>query len=249
MIKSLFRSGSSLYIFYLGIENAKTVELTSASIALMGSIFPVLLISIVLFFSNSGIKSLRNKTDAILEKYVPNSLAFVPDNLQSINDVNQEKADIESNHIKGIFYADYKISFIDKGVSTDNIHRKVEMIIRVELNVKRVNFNLYIPKNRIEEFAHTHNIPLEDKDGILRHMFPHCVNTQEVALGDDMIFYHYNSSFLERRFGDKEYFCLVGSSRLSTDLLWSSSETLYFSQDLTLMVRAFYQENKQLFWL
>ncbi len=185
----------SLYMFYLGIENSTAEEITSASIALMGSVFPVLLVSIVLFFSNSGIKSLRNKTDAILSKYIPNSLSFVPDNLQSITDFSQETADIASNHVKGIFYSDYKISFVDDDVCTSDIKRNVEIIIRIEINVKRVNFNLHIPKHKIEAFAKLHRLCMDDKEGILKKMFPHCVSTQEAPLGDDIITYHYNPSF------------------------------------------------------
>ncbi|MDO4250917.1 MAG: hypothetical protein Q4C68_05350, partial [Moraxella sp.] len=145
-----------LWVFYLGFANVKKTEVTVAALALIGSTLPILLASIVLFFSNSGVKSLRNKTDLVLNRYIPKALRLIPDNLQSINDTAHERATVYFNHTSGVFYSDYKINFIDQNKTTNKENKEVELIVRIELNVKRVNFNLYIPKQKVEEFAKTH---------------------------------------------------------------------------------------------
>lgn len=236
----------SSWLFLLGIGNATKVEVSVSALGLLGSSFPILLIGIIVFFSNSGISSLKNKTDEILDKYIVKALAFVPDNLNSISDTHQELADIVHNHRKGIFYGDYKISFTDSDVLGN--HHKAQIIIRIELNVRRVNFNLYIHKQKLNQFIKNNNIEDFELSDVLKFLFPHCSATQDMNIGENTISYQYNSEFLHRVFDNQNYLCIVGSSQLNQDMLWNSSDILYFTQDLVLMVRAFYQERRELFW-
>lgn len=122
------------------------------------------------------------------------------------------------------------------------------MIIRIELNVRRVNFNLYINERTLEKFVKNNGIEELQSDEVLKFLFPHCSATQEVKVGENIIHYQYNPKFLHRIFDDKDYLCIVGSSELSSEMLWNASDILYFTQDLILMVRAFYQERPELFW-
>lgn len=242
----LFLPMFSGWVFFLGANNFSKTEVTVSALGLLGSSFPILLASIILFFSNSGISSLKDKTDKILDVHIYKALAFVPDNLISINDRKQELASVAHNHVKGVFYSDYKISFTNNITSEEP--QKVTMIIRIELNVRRVNFNLYINERTLEKFIKNNGIEELQSDEVLKFLFPHCSATQEVKVGENIIHYQYNPKFLHRIFDDKDYLCIVGSSELSSEMLWNTSDILYFTQDLILMVRAFYQERPELFW-
>lgn len=144
----------NIYVAYYGLQydNLNRIE---AAAYLFGIVFPVLIISIIIAGSRSGEKALRKRTIELLRKDIPNALALIPDNLPPLlplddankNKKNPTKARVFHNHIGNICYSDYRID-IPYSHDLKKFHR---VYIRVEINVRRINFNIMIRDEKIIE--------------------------------------------------------------------------------------------------
>lgn len=241
------------YIGYRGLfENE--IGWIEASAYLLGILLPILVIGALLLFSSGGIEALQSRTSALLCENLPVFLKQIPDEGHRFRAASRPSpgagsknlAEVRIAHLRGRCYADYEI-VVPAG---DNSPEPKRFIIRVEVNVRKVNFNLYLPTHRLETLC---EMPCDTSEfsercnRIVRSAFGH---TREGAQGrpvEGAAGYTFNERLIRRRLAGQDFHCLVGSLALTDDFLWNPAEKLFFCQDLMFMLRAFLAEQSDLF--
>lgn len=133
-------------------------ELFAASVQLLGSLVPLLLVILLLTFSTRGPESIARKTSRVLLHVVPNtisnSLTWSPTfeavetaqwNTRRRNDIR-----IEVAHHPGDFSCIYRIMFPDNR-SSPAATRVVILVI--ELKVRQANIHLCVPRDAFENYC------------------------------------------------------------------------------------------------
>jgi len=129
--------------------------------------------------------------------------------------------------------------------------RKKEIRFSLELNVRKANLIIFIPCDEIREKLEKPS-PASDageRKGLLDDfnfsdisgLFPHTIT------GSQSEGYLINESLAINEFDGKCYYGLVFFKRLEKGFLTLPQEKLYFAQDLMFMLKAFYNEQTDLF--
>jgi hypothetical protein len=248
------------YLAWSAIDQQGRDSWLGASVALFAAIFPLMVVILIATTIHAGVKAIKDHTDRFLVVTLPRALSriaedsarFVPLGDRDSNRVKTRFADVEVNHCRGDCYADYKLSY------TDDANRALRLLIRIELNVKRLNFNLYLP------IAATNSLVGAQGTGLLTDMklepvrtkaFRHTLEAATISdnldEGDETttssggyIFYH---QIFNRVLEGKPWYIMVGSRKIARDTLWNPAERLFIAQDLMFMVRAMASEGALLF--
>lgn len=263
-----------LYMFasaFLSPDNPSWME---AGAYLTGVIFPIVLVIVFISGVQSGVPSIQNGLDIFLTQTIPGILAKLPEqptvfhdwndvhkNPNLLNDAPVNVAQVSVSHTKNNCYADYKIDM----KTEDN--ENVSLCIRLEVNVKRVNFNLYLNPDVVSKPAGIQagdneqavNRKLVDflMSSMASSLFfaemalkPHVENVKDKAekkQPDGGGYVVNKDKIYQRKLNGKKMYLLVASRPVSSDMLWHSAEKLYFAQDLMFMIRAIVQEAPFLF--
>ncbi|MEO9788553.1 MAG: hypothetical protein ABJF67_13220 [Aurantimonas coralicida] len=240
-------------LFFVAMYEGDRSSWVQAAAHLTGVIAPILLFTLCIAAVQSGTLSIAKRTEHTLNSVIPSQLRLIPEsapdfkrwsrNFRSSQD--DRTADVSISHIRGRCYADYEIKY------QDDDGQEITCRIRVELNVHRVNFNLYIPCHEpvYLEACSEHEL---DATVLIDNHLRHTVGANKKhsdagGLAAPIGCYVFRPDLLRRRLGTDEYVVLVASATLPSDLLWNPAERLYFAQDLMFMVRSIVNEAPYLF--
>lgn len=251
-------------VFFFGIFEWNGDELIKVSIELLGVILPIIIVALLVSHSSTGVDALRRKTEEFF-------LSVLPETLSGIHEIRskfyQASSSVElkertrnpyifTNLQKGECYADV-ITYLPHG----NDHH-LKLMIRLEINVRKINFNLILDKNIITSqysLSHNNSSPsIDDISDFVINKFHHTTGGHKQKIVDEetedyenegenkettsRLVYKINDTLLERVYGQDPYLCLVATCYVSSEFLWDPSEQLFFSQDLLFFLRSFTQE-------
>jgi hypothetical protein len=209
----------------LGILDEGRSGWLEASAYLLGVLIPILIIVLVVGFSEGGVAALRVRTQEFLVKVLPASFAaleepaskFVRPGSAVLRSRHGRKLHALVQHSPGTCIANYKVIFTPDGTDTQK-----RIVFRLELNARKVNFNLIL------------DAPLEQS--ISMQAFVHSI---EGATHEG---YWFNSALINRTIDGRSVRCLVGAKKLEDDFLVNPVAKLDLAQDLMLMLRSFVNE-------
>lgn len=232
-------------VFFYSIEK-KQEEVTGASLQFIAAVLPIALLTIVLAQADTGVVALQRRTEMFHSRVVAPALlriaeqasAFYPARKSLRLEAVALPGQVLLNLRRGECYCDYLALVPWEGTTR-------ALLIRLEVNVMRINFNLCIPK------------ALAGRGGLATH-FKHSLAGAAAARDAGVTGTHHEPpvsssgyTFLEmplaRRIEGVDLICLVGSRFVGEEFLWDSAEQLYFAQDLTFMLRAFMTEAPRMF--
>lgn len=245
--------GVSVSLFWTALTGAERPDWITAGAQLLGVVFPVAILGIVLGGGAFGDASILRRTEHVLRRTIPYHLQFLVDDRQVWRDFRSSRrspltdparlAAIELHHSRGRCLADYRIR-----VPLDP--QAVTLLLRVELNVRRVNINVLLPAARIAALSQGGETVVQ----AIQRLFPHSMGATEAPEtahpGDEAhppIRYRFNPTLLPREIDGKPYLAIVATAAVAHDLVWNPSEKVYFAQDLCFMLKAFIQENPAVF--
>jgi hypothetical protein len=208
---------------------------------------------------HAGVKAIKDHTDRFLIDTIPRTLSriaedaarFVPLGSRDCSRTKIRFADVEINHCRGDCYADYKLSY------TDDANRALGLLIRIELHVKRLNFNLYLPVAATNSLIGAQGAGLladMKLDPVRANVFKHTLEAAtisdnleggaEATASGGYVFHH---QIFSRVLNGKAWYIMVGSRAIARDTLWNPAERLFIAQDLMFMLRAMASEGAPLF--
>ncbi|MCY0146566.1 hypothetical protein OEG84_02235 [Hoeflea sp. G2-23] len=246
------------YLFFRALADGDKPDWIAAGAYLLGVVFPILLLVIVVAGASFGERSIVKRTEKMLVKTIPYHLQFLPEEKRTFVDFRRHKkspktksgelAKIQVFHSLGRCYADYIIDTPFDGAT-------LRLELRVEMNVKRANINVWFSLDKLNAL-----IAKEGHGGdvraFLRDKFRHSLDIEELqaagntttpAESSSTIAYSFNRAFLTRTVDDVEYLIVVATTNLPEDTVWNPSERVFFAQDLMFMVRSFMQERPEIF--
>lgn len=243
------------FLFYRALLDGDKPDWIAAGAYLLSVVFPILLIVIVVAGSSFGEKSIIKRTEKILVQTIPYHLQFIPEEERSFvnfrnfrkspKTVDGQLAEIKVFHSLGRCYADYIITTPFEG-------RVLKLNLRVEMNVKRANINVWFSLNRLETLMRQEGFD-GDMRSFLSAKFRHSLDIEDLqstAKPQETranIAYSFNKSFLSRIVDGEEYLVVVATTSLPEDTVWNPSERVFFAQDLMFMIRSFMQERPEIF--
>lgn len=209
----------------LGILDEGRSGWLEASAYLLGVLIPILILVLVVGFSEGGVAALRVRTQEFLVKVLPASFPaleepatrFMRPGSSSLRSRNARKLQALVQHAPGTCIANYKVTFTPDGTDM----RKL-IVFRLELNARKVNFNLIFDAAA--------------EQGISMDAFVHSI---EGATHEG---YWFNSALINRTIDGRPVRCLVGAKKLEDDFLVNPVAKLDLAQDLMLMLRSFVNE-------
>jgi hypothetical protein len=270
----IFLGAINTTVFAFGLIFREREDFVKDSIELLSVLLPIFIITLVIWKADIGVEALRRNTEDFLTVLIPSVLKLIPEpDASFIEDRKvglshrQTGVRVLTNIHKGECCADILIL-------VPNNKSFVEMLIRLEANVKKVNFCLCFDKERLEDKYHramgggdqnAHEMEPAPRIPISRWLlgrFKHTAagagnvgaelleheahgNSSPHSLG--ALTWHFNPHLRSRRQGESELLCLVASCHVPSDFLWDPSERLFFAQDLLFFLRSFIDEGEDLF--
>lgn len=206
---------SALGLLFWGLRYGEHESISSA-VAMLTVGLPVGLIVVALVFGDGGARKLKALTQLVLTKEVP---AAILENLSAhADEPRYTHADIKIK-IRGCI-ADYVFSVNDKSCRNEKGGHSVTLEFKLELNVKKVNFVVWVP-------------------GILNDA---CLTLSQRMEGYQSCFFGASKEgYIQNQVpvhGEKEGFMgLVFIKTLGDDFLLEPAQRLYFAQDFAFFIR------------
>jgi len=253
---------------HIGISalQAHSVSEVEAAAGLFSITFPILLLALLLSSVKAGQKALKQRTQEVLQLDIPRALTGIAEETkpfrhykESTKNTRDKEADVWLNHVKDTILSDYAIRTRTK------LGRTALLNLRVEINVKRANvgimLNIHALSNELTKMPSTETKQLmELRYEDIHRMFPHSISAPTGAVddenGSDFYQYQFNHELSpvfncfspdDKTLSAEDFVMVVGAVRLPPSFLWDPSERLFFSQDLTLMLRSMLNEKPHLF--
>lgn len=253
---------------HIGISalEGKSVSEVEAAAHLLSITFPILLLALLLSGVKTGQKALKQRTQDVLQLDIPRALARIEEeskpfrhHTDSTRETRDQEASVWLNHTEGDIHSDYAIRTQTK------LGNNALINLRVEINVKRANVGIMLNSHAVTKEARKTAAPTVEKTTKLcfndiHNLFPHSISAPTGAADDenesDFYEYQFNRELSpvfnfyspdEKNLSIKDFVMLVGVVRLPPAFLWDPSERLFFSQDLTLMLRSMLNEKPHLF--
>src|SRR5258706_4388123 len=144
-----------------------------------------------------------------------------------IRKAEKSKINIETNYLAGQIDADFLI----------NLSPSSRLIIRLEINFRRINFNLYLTKGQVEKIPGCTDLAVQEmtaKDSTRRVLerIGHSVSgagfseTRRVSVGDQDLNYQsgyvFNDQMIQRELAGQQYYCLVAMKTVSQQFICKS---------------------------
>jgi hypothetical protein len=268
-------------VFSIGLLEDHREWWIHASIDLASVVMPIFIVSLLLIFSDAGVDSLIRNTEKIITGLLPKVLENVSDGKPLFYDPVISKSQKRITNKSKVFinfqqsecHGDLVI-FVPVEREGKSYYR--ELMIRVEINVFKINFDLCLVRDHLlaqlglsGEAGIANDALLQRTADKLLSMVRHTVGgAREGSRADTRAKenaagahgggaesdpaqvaqgYRFNLDLLERRMNGVDYLCLVAARHFPKDFLWDSAEKLFFAQDLMLMLRAFVTERPELF--
>lgn len=206
---------SALGLLFWGLRYGEHESISSA-VAMLTVGLPVGLIVVALVFGDGGAGKLKALTQLVLTKEVP---AAILENLSAHADESRyTHADIKTK-IRGCI-ADYVFSVSDKYFRNDEGDHNVTLEFKLELNVKKVNFVVWVPEKADEA---------------------HLTLSQRIESYQSCYFGASKEGYIQNQIplhGEREGFIgLVFIKTLGDDFLLEPAQRLYFAQDFAFFIR------------
>lgn len=250
--------GLFVAIGYLGIiEGSDNGGWIEAAAYVLGIVLPILMIALVVLYSQTGVAALRSRINHYLATVVPDSAQILAAGdrkfvkITSVMNRAKRRATTAGPVVvlaqpeRGLCTMNYALHVPVEGApdnSQKGLYRRV--LVRVELNVWKVNVNICVEEelaaNLARELSESNSPPLLHAES-WKALFPH---TLEGAKAEG---YKLNPMAVHRRFMDRRYVALVLSRELRPNFMFDISQKLYFAQDLMFMTRAFLTERPDAF--
>ena len=252
---------ASVLIFYWGVALETREDWVAAAASLATVVFPTLVLFLLVSGSSFGERSIIEKTERLLTETLPKALRDTPETRGAFTLAKEgvawrsaavgPKAEVFIRHVRGRCYGDYKIRF------KDNLDVSKEIMLRIEVNVRRINLIILIDEERLARFER--NIDgVMDRSEILFTKFKHCAMAADAhnqgfvgatREGEAMapLAYLFNTELLTLFIEGRRHVGMVATANVAYDLVWNAAERLFFAQDLTFMIRAFTRVGGELF--
>jgi hypothetical protein len=254
-----FLGAVNTWLFFEALWVTPNKDVVVASVQLLSVVLPIFLLALLIARADTGTRALTRRTSAILTQVIPEALRSLIEEQGTFYAPSRNGKDrspranarthVSVNHAQGECYTDYRIE--TRAPAGEPGHR---LHIRVELNVRKANFNLYLPRLHVCDQGGADARSLEEISKELMQRFRHTIEGAAMhcaLIGEEgaisLAGYTFNTVAIERRLDGDDYVCLVAKKDLPRDFLWNSSEQLYFANDLKLMVRSFLREAPEYF--
>ena len=246
-------------VFFLGLTSLRDTWV-QASIQFLSVFLPVFTVVYVAMYIQSGEGALLNSIRRVYLRTLPLALAQIDeaqapfyrtDGKIRSKRLNKSNIVIQTNYLAGQIDADFLIIFGPTRC----------LIIRLEINLRRINFNLYLTKAQVEKILGRADLSVAEITGkestreILERI-GHSVSgasfseARRVVVGDQdpdyQSGYVFNDRMIQRELAGQQYFCLVAMKTVSQQFIWEAAERVYFCFDLMLMLRAMIDECPEL---
>ncbi len=205
---------SALGLLFWGLINAE-LEIISSAVAMLTVGLPIGLIVVAIVFGDGGASKLIELTRIVLTQEIPNAIL---QNLASSSGGARYKASEIVPTLSGCI-ADYLLTTSDSA-RDDAESKQVSLEFKLELNVKKANFVVWIPLIYDSSgTASIHNL----------QEYEHCFTgaTMEGYIKNTMPMTDIKSGHLG----------FVFIKQLGSDFLLNPGDRLYFAQDLAFFVR------------
>jgi hypothetical protein len=246
-------------VFFIGLTALKDTWV-QASIQFLSVFLPVFTVVYVAMHIQSGETALLNAIRRIYLRTLPLALTQIDEADAAFystggkigaNKPKRSGITVETNYLAGQIDADFLI----------NLAATRRLIIRLEINFRRINFDLYLTKAQIERILgrsglSAAEITAKDTTRQLLEKIGHSVSgasfseTKPIAYGDHEASYQsgyvFNDRMIQRELAGQKYFCLVAMKTVSQQFIWEVTERVYFCFDLMLMLRAMIDECPEL---
>lgn len=231
----------AIFVFALGTRDA---GLIAPTLQFFGTLLPIVVVAIILARADSGVSALQRRTENVFSAVIPASLSrigeepngfYVP-NHRRLPPASPRSGRVFVNLRRGDCHADILVFTPWNGAWK-------AMLLRLEINVQRVNFNLCAPRAILPAAIKATGL----SQGFRHTLAGAAAASESEAEAVTSSGYHFLDTDLSRTIGNVEFQCLVGSKFVGEEFLWDSAQQLYFAQDLMFMLRAFLTEAPGLF--
>ncbi len=259
--------GVTGYVGFEGLFGESKEEWVESGAFLLGTLLPISLLALIAWVSKTGISALHKQTTSILTKVLPDVLQHLTDyptdqyvevshgrpklidHVRSIisptrSARTERQVGLRLHHQPGRCDADYIMTFLEKNLGGQSLNAPAlrELYFRVELNVRRVNINFYVPKDRCTARVSSEK-PLE----IIEALFPHSLGGARGGGQANNYAYQLNPLVNEQTINGKVFYRVVMFCSVGDDLLYSPKEQLFFCQDFMFMTKSFVKEGIEMF--
>jgi len=242
-------------IFSFGIYSSKD-SLVQASIQLLGSMLPILTLFYVLMHIHYGDDAVSKNLSHLYLKTVPKALSVIEEEQAEFYNPAEERpvaqgaarSTVTISYTPGRIEADYLITL------QSNLRK---IVIRLEVNVRRINFNIYLDLDQLNSITGRNLSSIDDyadqdsAEVVIRKL-GHSVGGAGYAepkrftlSQEDRHYqspYSFNKLMIRRDLNGVKYMCVVAMKTVSADFIWESTERSFFAFDLMLMIRAMINE-------
>ena len=246
-------------VFFVGLTSLRDTWV-QASIQFLSVFLPLFTIVYVALHIQSGEAALLNSIKRIYLRTLPMALSqideagapfYSTEGRVRIKKAEKSKITIETNYLARQIDADFLI----------NLSPSRRLIIRLEINFRRINFNLYLTRDQVEKILGRTGLGDPEITGgestrMVLERIGHSVSgaafseAKRIALGEQDVNYQsgyvFNDRMIQRELGGRQYYCLVAMKTVSQQFIWEVAERVYFCFDLMLMLRAILDECPEL---
>jgi hypothetical protein len=243
-------------VFFEGLLYGKD-SWVEVSIRLLGVFLPIFAVVYVAIHIKYGDDAIIENVKRLYLEMIPKAImqieekprAFYKASIINSNDFTTgTNIDIETNYDNGRIEADFIIRFK---------REREHIIIRLEINHRRINFDLYLTKSSIEKICGLTSDNLRclntvENTKLILGKLGHSISganygdAKAISADGGATIYQSGYIFIDRMIYREllgnEYLCLVANKSVSPEFIWDSGERFYFCFDLMLMLRAMLDE-------
>ena len=237
-----------LLIGYFGVVQADVRDgWVQAGAYVLGIVLPILIVALLVLFSQGGVGSLRTRLDHYLRHVLPDVVDLLIDDSDNFERrellagrpaklQKSEQVVVRLAGRPGSCICTYQFDLPPDSLCTFASRLQVS----VELNVWKVNIDIWFDKAQLDKAGLIQSdAPLAS--GPLKNAFAHSVAG---ALEEG---YKINDLLIARTLDGAPHMALVLSRTMPNNFMFDSAWKLYFAQDLMLMLRSFRAECPALF--
>lgn len=230
---------ADLAIVWSAVTNPTHKDWFAATVQLLGSLVPMLLVILLLAFATRGPEAIYRKTSHLLLHVIPatitNSLTWSPDfeDLEKAQRKRGNRGDmrIEVAHRPGDFCCIYRISFL---LPHANPPSSRVIFLVVELKVRQANMHLCVPEDAFAAFCQ--KTGMKGFEAFKKAFDNTLRGAEQAGCNVNQAIYQWPYS------RDMRLTAVVVYRKLSDDFFTDASEQLFWVQDMVTMLKGFVEE-------
>lgn len=235
----------NVYVIARGLVDQRYDFWVAAGASLLAAAAPALAVFTVLAVTESGMDALKRRMQQMLAQEIPEELTFAfeapPPKFLPPRDPREltyrpNRADVACGMYRDELWADYQLC----GKTASGEEQVARM--RIELVLRRVNINMVFERSDAAKlFGVSADAGADAFGEAFRRAFKHTID------GATGAGYHFNPAPIERRAQRGCDLAFVATRAIDPEFAWDPAARLEFIQDLALMVRAFINEQPNVF--